>query len=127
MAISYVVDGCLGLIAETWSGEIFASDLTEYWIASLGNERHLSIRRTLADVRNASLNFTQQELLVAIQTVILPRLRGRGWVAAIVVGDVPQFKMSRHYQIHASGCCYDGIFSSPEEARAWLLRQEPRN
>lgn len=126
MPIFHVIDGWRSYIAETWIGDIFADDLRSHWNSILKDEKNLLIRRTLVDVRAANLKFTDQELLSAIQSVVIPRLQERDWVVAIVVRDILQFKMSQYYQSYASDFSYDEVFSDAENARAWLLRQELR-
>ena len=123
MPISYSIDAQLGIILETWVGNVSASDLTEYWRNYLADPKVLSLRRTLVDLRQANLTFTGRELSDLISHIVDPILQGRDWKTAIVVDSPVQFGVSRQYHIFAEHYSRDEIFSDPELALQWLTRQ----
>lgn len=59
MPISYSVDHQKGLITETWTGDIAATDLAAYWRDYLADPDVLAIRRTLVDLRQCRILFTR--------------------------------------------------------------------
>ena len=62
MPITYTIDREQTLINEVWTGEIQAQDLAEYWTQYLRDPEVMTIRRTLVDLRNASILFRGSDL-----------------------------------------------------------------
>ena len=122
MPITYTIDREKKLILETWTGEVSASDLAEYWKRYLGDTEVLPLRRTVVDMREAVIRFTGWEMDRLIKDIVLPALEGRDWKTAIVVKEPTQFGVSRQYQVFAQRYSKDSIFSTVEEARTWLAR-----
>lgn len=123
MPISYYIHEQLGIIVETWVGDVSASDLAEYWRNYLANPEVLALRRTLVDLRQAHATFTGRELSDLISTIVDPTLQGRHWKTAIVVDKPVQFGLSRQYHAFAEHYSRDAIFSDPASALQWLTRQ----
>jgi len=124
--ITYEISGSDGLIAEVWLGDISIADLREHWLRLLHDEKALALRKSLADLRGSTLLFSAQDLELAVREVAEPMLKGRDWISAIVVSTPRQIQMSSAYQGLALAYSHDVIFSSTDEARRWLLTQEPR-
>jgi len=127
MPITYEVFPFDGVIRETWCGEITISVLRLHWETMLRDHECLRLRRTLADLRQASLEFSERELQDAVREVGFPLLEGRDWISAIVVRRSLQLRMASRYHAVASIFSQDAIFSMEEEAQRWLARQEKRS
>ena len=120
MPITYRVDREKNLIEENWYGTITSIDLKQYWKHYLADPAVLEIRRTIVDLREATIKFTGAELNALIESIVLPALKGRDWKSAIVVKEPLQFGISRQYQAFADNYSKDAIFRSAEEAQSWL-------
>lgn len=123
MPITYIVDPDHRFIVETWTGSVGREDLRKHWRVYLADAEVLDIRRTLVDLREAAIQFTGEEMDALIAAVVLPKLEGRTWKTAIVVDCPVQFGVSRQYQVFAERYSTDSIFSDPQSAVAWLLRE----
>jgi hypothetical protein len=121
--ISYSIDKSLGVIREVWSGRVTAADLQRHWVAYLANPEVLEVRRTLVDLRGADIQFNGRELSKLVLNLIIPRLNGRDWTTALVVGKPVQLGVSRQYQVFAEQYSRDCIFYDRDEALRWLLQQ----
>ena len=121
--ITYSIDQDSGIISEVWRGDVTAADLRRYWGAYLANPDVLALRRTLVDLRAANIRFTGAELSNLVSTVVLPALKGRDWITAIVVEQPVQFGVSRQYQVFADHYSSDSIFYDYEEALLWLRQR----
>ena len=124
MPISYVIDDDQRVIRETWSGEVSAGDLRNYWQQYLADAQVLELRRTIVDLRRATPTFDGAALRELITTVVDPVLKGRDWRTAIVVEKPLQFGISRQYQAFAEHYSRDAIFSDPESAMRWLVEND---
>jgi hypothetical protein len=123
MPISYSIDAQLGIILETWAGNVSAKDLAEYWRSYLANPEVLALRRTLVDLRQAHPAFTGSELSGLISSIVDPILQGRDWKTAILVDRPVQFGISRQYHAFAEHYSRDAIFSDLASALEWLMSQ----
>lgn len=121
MPISYTIDHELGVIFATWQGEITADELARHWAVVFSDPGFKSVRRTLADVRAATIAFTGAELARLVDTLAAPAVGEAGWKAAIVVSQTAQFGMSRQFHVFAGLFSKDAIFFDRETALAWLL------
>jgi hypothetical protein len=74
MPITYTIDSSRDIIFESWTGTISAGDLAEYWREFLANPDVIKCRRSLVDLRAASLLFTGPQLEDVVKTVVLPVL-----------------------------------------------------
>jgi hypothetical protein len=124
MPIHYTIDAGTGIIHETWTGEVDASDLGDYWRNYLTDSQVLELRTTLVDMRDAHLRFSGTELRHLITTVVDPVLQGRDWLTAIVVADPVQYGVSRQYHVFADHYSKDAIFSDRDAALGWLLQKK---
>ncbi len=122
MPITYTIDREEKIITEVWTGEIQAKCLEEYWKRYLDDPEVLAIRRTIVDLRQATILFKGSDLDVLIQSIVLPALQGRDWKTAIVVETPLQHGVSRQYHAFADRYSKDAIFYNMEEARNWLKR-----
>jgi hypothetical protein len=124
MSITYRIDEDVGVIFETWKGDVSAHELGEYWKGYLADPEVMKLRRTLVDLRSAKLMFSGSDMSVLIQTVVNPVLEGRDWKTAIVVNSPIQFGVSRQYGVFADHYSTDAIFGDVETGLAWLLAQQ---
>jgi len=120
LPITYSLDAERGLIFESWSGDVSASDLADYWRAYLADPEVMAIRRTVVDLRDSNPTFTGAELSSLIHNIVFDVLGERDWITAIVVAKPLQFGVSRQYQVFAECYSRDAIFEAPEEALAWI-------
>ncbi len=118
--ISYTIDRSLGIIIEEWHGDVTAADLGALWNAYFSSPDVLALRKTLADLRDANILFTGNELSDLVSSVAIPALRGRDWKTALVVENPVQFGVSRQYQVFAEQYSTDCIFRNYEDAIHWL-------
>jgi hypothetical protein len=121
MAIEYTIDHELGVILETWLGEIGASELASYWRRILVDPEVLALRRTLVDLRHGNIGFTGAELASMVKSIVIPMLGGKSWKTALLIEKPVQFGVSRQYQVFAETYSQDAIFHDPETAMRWLL------
>jgi hypothetical protein len=77
MPITYVVDRSRNIIIETWTGRVRAVDLAAYWPIYLADPDVIRCRRTLVDLRHATILFTGAELAALVHTIVLPALHGK--------------------------------------------------
>jgi len=126
MPIVYRIDETDSIIIEVWRGDVSIDTLVEHWREYVKDDEVMRLRRTLVDLREATIAFTADELAEAIMQVVVPALDGRDWVTAIVVKHVDQFRVGAQYQSLAMFYSYDSIFSNVPAATEWLLKQELR-
>jgi hypothetical protein len=124
MPITYQVDQDRRLIYETWTGEVEAKDLGNYWKRYLADPAVLVIRRTIVDLRGTTIKFNGSELEVLIETIVVPALGSRKWITALVVrrGSV-EFGVGRQYHVFAERFSRDSIFFTMAEAEKWMSEQ----
>jgi hypothetical protein len=127
MSITYEVLQFEGVIRETWRGEISIAMLRMHWDKMLRDDECLRHTRTLADLRQATLTFNDQELQAAVLEVAVPLLQGRDWISAIVVRRSLQLRLASRYHGFAAMYSQDAIFSQVDEAERWLVKQERRS
>src|SRR3954464_10987794 len=124
MPITYTINHQKGLIRETWKGKIRGADLAAYWQHYLADPEVLAIRRTVVDLRAATIDFSGLDFDALIRTVVLPVLGELKWIPAVVVADLVQFGISRQYQVFAERYSRDSIFKSVDEAEQWVYVTE---
>ncbi|MGH7648865.1 MAG: hypothetical protein ACREND_12160 [Gemmatimonadaceae bacterium] len=127
MPITYSVDTSRDIIFETWTGTINASDLAAYWREYLADPEVMKCRRTLVDLRAATIVFTGQQLADLIESIAVPMLGGLKWATAVLVAAPAQFGTARQYQVFAESYSDDAIFFDEKSALEWLERQHPDN
>lgn len=125
MPIMYVLDRARHIIIETWTGNVSAADLAAYWRIYLADSEVISCRRTLVDMRHATILFTGAELAALVHSIALPALHGKKWVSALLIERAAQYGTSRQYQIFAEHYSSDAIFSDWNTAIDWLVQQHP--
>lgn len=123
MTITYELKPSERLVVETWRGEVSIDELRGHWSDILGNDDVMKIRRTLVDLRTATIAFSDAELDRAIHEVVFPALHGRNWITAIVVNTPRQLHLGSRYHSYAARYSSDVVFSSVDAARRWLLKQ----
>jgi hypothetical protein len=123
MPITYTIDHHKQLIYETWTGEIQAADLAAYWQGYLSNPEVMAIRRTIVDLRAATIGFSGLDFESLIREIILPILQGRKWISAIVAESPVQYGVSRQYQVFAERFSKDAIFNAIADAESWVMAQ----
>ena len=123
MPIEYRIEPESRVIIETWSGAVSISDLDAYWRDYLADPEVLSLRRTVVDLRAATIAFTGPELLALVQRRVMPVLGDRTWTTAIVVERPVQFGVGRQYQAFAGQYSQDAIFNDIAAATSWVTAQ----
>jgi hypothetical protein len=123
MPITYTIDQDRQLIRETWTGDVQAADLAAHWKIYLADPAVMAIRRTVVDLRAATIMFSGADLALLVRTVALPILEGRKWISALLVDSPVQHGVSRQYHVFAECYSQDAIFKTMADAEAWLLAQ----
>ena len=123
MPISFTIDTRLGIVREKWTGKVTVEEVRQHWTHYLTDPEILALRATLADVREATLDFGGWQMRRLIETVVDPLLQGRDWITAILIGGSRQVDMSRTYQELADHYSRDAIFFEEHDAIEWLVRQ----
>lgn len=121
MTIEYTIDHERKVVFEMWQGVLTRSDVASYWRRLLADPEVLVIRRSLVDLRNATIEFTGAELASMVKAIVIPMLDGKTWKAAILIEKPVQFGVSRQYHVFAESYSEDAIFEDPEAAMSWLL------
>jgi len=121
MPISYSIDHQNRVIVETWTGDVDANVLGDYWRRMLADPDAQAIRRTLVDLRHCTVQFTGSELSDLVRSIAEPSLKGTQWKTAIIVDQPVQFGVSRQYHAFAESFSNDAIFEDRAAALAWLL------
>ncbi len=126
MGIVYRVDEEAGIVFATWTGEITADVLGDFYRLVLSDKAALSIRRSVTNIQEAKLLFTGEEFGSLIRTIVVPILKDLGWTTAIVVKerDMLQWGVSRQYQAFAHRYSKDSIFTDEASAIAYLKGTE---
>ena len=125
MPFSYTIDHENRCVYETWTGEITAKDLADFWRRFLADPVVLAIRRTIVDLRACRLLFNREQLTDLVENIVLPVMNGKTWKSAIVIADSIQFEVTRQYHVLAESYSRDSVFSTPEAAMAWMQTQSP--
>lgn len=123
MPISWAVDPEKRIVFSTWVGDISIADLRKHWAAVLSDPQARAVARTVADLREATLNFSGAELMQAVHEVALPALAGLAWKNALVVARPDQYGVSRQFQVFSEAVSRDAIFEDPASAVQWVLDQ----
>lgn len=121
MPIDYTIDRDNGIVLVTWSGDVTIDELRRHLNAMLADPEALALRRSLSDVRRATLLFTGAELASLVATVLTPTLGNAGWKLALIVAQTAQYGMSRQFHVFAGPSSKSSIFFDRETALAWLL------
>ena len=126
MSITYSIDSGNRFIHTRWSGKVTAGDLMRHWQELFNDPQALEIRRSIADMREASLEFDGAQLRDVIRSVAQPLLRGQKWTVALLVKKPEQYGTSRQFQVFAEQVATNSIFYDYDEAVRWLVDQ-PRS
>ena len=125
MPITYVLDRSRNIIVETWTGRVSAAALAAHWRIYLADPDVIRCRRTLVDLRHATIVFTGAELAALVRIIVLPALHGKKWMSALLIERAAQYGTSRQYQVFAEQYSIDAIFSDWNTAIDWLVQQHP--
>lgn len=123
MPITYAVDRELGVIFETWTGPVPAVELSRHWKVFLDDPEVMSCRRTLADLRNCTVEFSGNDLSHLIEKIVLPKLGTLKWRTALVVKHAVQLGVARQYEVFADYYSRDSVFENRVEAIVWLVKE----
>ena len=83
----------------------------------------MAIRRTVVDLREATIGFTWWEMQQLVEPVVLPVMEGRKWITAIITGHPVQVGISNQYSVFADSYSKEAIFAEPGAATSWVLAQ----
>lgn len=67
------------LIIEVWSGDVSKTDLQQHWTSHLRAPKVMAIRRTVVELRQATITFIGTELSELVDSVVVPVLLGKDW------------------------------------------------
>jgi hypothetical protein len=123
MPITYSNDPAQRIVLESWSGDVHAADVRAHWTQMLEDPVSLSIRRSLTDVRQAVPQLAADELERVVNEVLIPGLKGRCWLSAVVVASADQLRLTHRYRA-TQRLNEVSVFSDADTALTWLLRQE---
>jgi hypothetical protein len=123
MTITFEIQHADKLIVEAWQGDITIDQLRAYWGEILRDEEVMKIRKTLVDLRSATIGFSDAEFDRAMTEVVFPALDGRDWITAIVVNTSRQLQLKSRYHSYAARYSSDVVFSSVDDAKRWLMKQ----
>jgi hypothetical protein len=120
MPINYCIKSDKGYILEQWSGHVSITDLEEYWTLYLSDAEVMRLRKTIVDLRNATIAFKGQELDDLVQSLVVPKLNGLRWKSALVVSDPVQYGISRQYHVFSHLYSKDSVFYDIKDAERWI-------
>ncbi len=83
----------------------------------------MAVRRTVVDLRDATIAFTGPELQQVVGSVVVPAMKGRRWVTALVTVHPVQIGVPNQYAVFADSYSEDAIFTDFDAATAWVMAQ----
>lgn len=122
MPITYRVDKEQNVAIVTWQGDVTAEDYRAHLKAMLQDPAALRAGRSLIDLRQANVVLRGAELNAIGEAEAGPRLAGRQWNSAVLVGSTANFGLARQYQILSQSEDSDGVFRDYAAALAWLIK-----
>jgi hypothetical protein len=122
MPITYTVDKERNVVMVTWQGDVTAEDYRAHLRTMLQDPDALSAGRSLIDLREANLVLHGAELNAVREVEAGPRLAGRQWRSAVLVGSTANYGLARQYQILSQSEDTDGLFRDYAAALAWLVK-----
>jgi hypothetical protein len=108
------------MILEDWSGVISAAELGDYWRRLVADPAAMGCRRSLADLRRATIAVDGNQLREHVESILVPALGSLTWKSAILVAEPAQFGKARQYGAFANLYSDDQIFTDRAAATAWL-------
>jgi hypothetical protein len=121
MPITSTYDSARHLLTSTWTGRVTSEEYREYIVGLMKRSEAVDCRRSLIDLRGATLTLTSRDFFWAINTVIRPALGTRTWRLAVVISATDQYGTARQFQILAESIGRESIFQHYDEAVAWAL------
>lgn len=122
MPISYAVDSERNFVLVTWQGDVTEDEYRAHLRTMLEDPDALRAGRCLTDVRQAHSLLSGAQLNAAATAEAIPRLAGRPWKTAVLVGSTVNYGVARQYQILSESESSDRVFRDPAAALAWLLK-----
>jgi hypothetical protein len=122
MPITYTLDARSNLITEVWSGSVDAQELGAYWADYLADPAVMACRRTIVDLREATIAFSAEELAILVRLLVRPKLAGAKWTTALVVREPSQGGIARQYGLIADMYSEDEVFTDYDAALKWIAR-----
>lgn len=121
--ISYSIDRELGVVLSVWHGPVSANDLREHWAVMLRDPEVLALRRNVADLRDAQIMFTGDELRALVSSELATLLGGRPWRTAIVTGSPLHYGVARQFQVFTELVDDVSVFENVADAVRWVTSQ----
>jgi len=119
MPITFTVDHAQGIVISRYAGHVTADDLTDHFRAMIADPDALGTGRSLADLTALEQMCGPDDLAIAIERIVEPDVRTRGWRLALVVTTPEQFVAARQIQMF-SGHTEAAIFAAAAAATTWL-------
>lgn len=123
MPIEYTIDTQLHVVREAWTATVNATDLRAHLQRLLTDPIASATRRTIVDLRDASIEFDGSAFFDVVRSVITPKLQGNDWVTAVIVATPAQFGAARQYFAYADDFTTSDIFTEEAAAVDWMRRQ----
>jgi len=122
MPITYAVDRERSVVLVTWMGDVTQDDYRAHLRAMLEDPDALRAGKSLVDLRRANVLPSGAELNAIGNAEALPRLAGRPWKTAVLVGTTVNFGIARQYEMLSQSESTDSVFEDRAAAFAWLAK-----
>ncbi len=121
MPITYTVDKRRKLVLVTWQGDVTEEDYRTHLRTMLQDPEALRTGRCLTDLTQANNLMSGAQLNAVANAEAVPRLEGRPWKTAVLVGSTVNYGVARQYQSLSESERTDSVFRDRDAALAWLL------
>lgn len=119
--LSYVLDSERNILHQQWRGTIRPMDVVAYWQRLIADEATLAVGRHLNDLRECRLEFSGDQWLSMIASVLERMPAHAPWRAAIVVDSAETAGTVRQFLGYAGELVEAQVFLRMDEAETWLL------
>ncbi len=123
MPITYTIDKEQNIVVVTWQGEVTEEEYRAHLRAMLQDPDALRARRCLTDLSQATALMHGAQLNAIANAEATPRLKGRPWKTAVLVGSTAHYGVARQYEILSQSESTDSVFRDRAAALAWLLKE----
>ena len=120
-ALTYVLDVERNILRQQWRGTIQPLDVVAYWQRLIADEATLAVGQHLNDLRACRLEFSGDQWLSLIASVLERMPAHAPWRAAIVVDSAETAGTVRQFLGYAGDLVVAQVFLGMDEAETWLL------
>jgi hypothetical protein len=124
MPITYAVNTEQKFVHVTWQGDVTGEEYRAHLRKMLRDADALRAGRSLTDLRDANVLLSAAELNAIGSVEAVPLLSGRRWKTAVLVSSPLLYGLTRQYEILSQSEDTDCIFRDPDDALAWLLKDQ---